>query len=33
LIVAAEDDVGVLYGVFHLLRLLQTRQSLDRLQF
>jgi len=32
LIVAAEDDVGVLYGVFHLLRLLQTRQSLDRLQ-
>jgi alpha-glucuronidase len=32
LIVAAEDDVGVLYGVFHLLRLLQTRQSLDRLE-
>ena len=32
LIVTAEDDVGVLYGVFHLLRLLQTRQSLDRLE-
>jgi alpha-glucuronidase len=32
LIVAAEDDAGVLYGVFHLLRLLQTRQSLDRLE-
>jgi alpha-glucuronidase len=32
LIVAAEDEVGVLYGVFHLLRLLQTRQSLDRLE-
>ena len=32
LIVVAEDDVGVLYGVFHLLRLLQTRQPLDRLE-
>jgi alpha-glucuronidase len=32
LIVAAEDDVGVLYGVFHLLRLLETRQPLDRLE-
>jgi alpha-glucuronidase len=32
MVVAAEDDVGVLYGVFHLLRLLQTRQSLDRLE-
>jgi alpha-glucuronidase len=32
LIVAAEDDVGVLYGVFHLLRLLQTRQPLERLE-
>jgi alpha-glucuronidase len=32
LIVAAEDDVGVLYGVFHLLRMLQTRQPLDRLE-
>jgi alpha-glucuronidase len=29
LVVAAEDDVGVLYGVFHLLRLVQTRQPLD----
>jgi alpha-glucuronidase len=32
LILAAEDDVGVLYGVFHLLRLMQTRQPLDRLE-
>ena len=32
LIVAADDDVGVLYGVFHLLRLLQTRQPLERLE-
>ncbi len=27
LIVAAPDDIGVLYGVFHLLRLMQTRQA------
>ena len=32
LVIAAEDDVGVLYGVFHLLRLIQTRQPLDRLE-
>ena len=32
LVIAAEDDVGVLYGVFHLLRLMQTRQPLDRLE-
>jgi alpha-glucuronidase len=31
LIVAAPDDIGVLYGVFHLLRLMQTRQTLERL--
>jgi alpha-glucuronidase len=30
LIVAAPDDIGVLYGVFHLLRLMQTRQALER---
>ena len=30
-IIAANGDVGVLYGAFHFLRLLQTRQSLDRL--
>jgi alpha-glucuronidase len=30
LIVAAPDDIGVLYGVFHLLRMMQTRQPLDR---
>lgn len=32
LVIAAEDDIGVLYGVFHLLRLMQTRQPLDRLE-
>ena len=31
LIVAAPDDLGVLYGVFHLLRLMQTRQTLERM--
>ena len=29
--IAANSDVGVLYGTFHLLRLLQTGQSLARL--
>ncbi len=28
-VVAANTDVGVLYGVFHLLRLIQTHQPLD----
>ncbi len=32
LIVAAADDIGVLYGAFHLLRLMQTRQPLERLE-
>lgn len=27
--IAANTDIGVLYGAFHFLRLLQTRQSLD----
>ncbi|MET0549177.1 MAG: alpha-glucuronidase family glycosyl hydrolase [Xanthomonas sp.] len=31
LLVAARRDIGVLYGVFHLLRLLQTGASLDTL--
>ncbi len=31
IVIAAQQDVGVLYGVFHLLRLIQTRQSLDHL--
>ncbi len=31
LLVAARRDIGVLYGVFHLLRLLQTGASLDAL--
>lgn len=30
LIVAAPDDIGVLYGVFHLLRMMQTRQPLEQ---
>ncbi|HBS61438.1 alpha-glucuronidase family glycosyl hydrolase [Stenotrophomonas sp.] len=32
LVVAARHDTGVLYGVFHLLRLLQTGASLDVLE-
>lgn len=31
IVIAANDDVGVLYGVFHFLRLLQTQQPLDKL--
>lgn len=31
IVVAANSDVGVLYGAFRFLRLLQTRQSLERL--
>jgi alpha-glucuronidase len=31
IVIAANDDLGVLYGVFHFLRLLQTQQALDRL--
>lgn len=30
-IIAANDDVGVLYGVFHFLRLLQTEQPLGNI--
>jgi alpha-glucuronidase len=30
-VIAANDDPGVLYGVFAFLRLLQTRQDIDRL--
>ncbi|MDQ2076302.1 alpha-glucuronidase family glycosyl hydrolase [Marinimicrobium sp. ABcell2] len=30
-IVAAQSDVGVLYGVYHLLRLLQTGETIDGL--
>src|SRR5262249_42199249 len=29
--IVANEDVGVLYGVFHFLRLMQTRASLDSL--
>src|SRR5665213_2172592 len=31
IVIAANDDLGVLYGVFQFLRLLQTRQSLEHL--
>jgi len=31
IIIAANSDVGVLYGVFHFLRLLQTHQSIEAL--
>jgi len=30
-VIAANEDVGVLYGVFHFLRLLQTRAPIDSL--
>ena len=30
-VIAANSDVGVLYGAFHFLRLMQTRQPIDRL--
>ncbi len=31
-VIAAQTDLGVLYGVFHFLRLLQTRESLEKIQ-
>ena len=31
ILITANEDLGVLYGVFHLLRLLQTRQDLQHL--
>jgi alpha-glucuronidase len=31
IVIAANSDVGVLYGAFHFLRLIQTRQKLDGL--
>src|SRR5690606_32774802 len=30
-VIAANTDIGALYGAFHYLRLLQTRQSIDDL--
>ncbi len=30
-VITANSDIGVLYGVFHFLRLLQTQQSIERL--
>ena len=32
IVIASTTDIGALYGAFHFLRLLQTGQSLDRLQ-
>ena len=31
-VIASSTDIGALYGTFHFLRLLQTGESLDRLQ-
>jgi alpha-glucuronidase len=31
IVIAADEDMGVLYGAFHFLRLLQTRQPVERL--
>ena len=31
IVIAANSDIGVLYGVFHFLRLLQTHRALDDL--
>ena len=30
-VITARSDIGLLYGVFHLLRMLQTEQSIERL--
>jgi alpha-glucuronidase len=30
IVIAANSDIGVLYGVFHFLRLMQTKQSLSK---
>jgi alpha-glucuronidase len=32
IVIAAREDIGVLYGTFHFLRLLQTHQPLERLE-
>ena len=31
IVIAANEDIGVLYGSFHLLRLIQTRQPVEKL--
>lgn len=31
IVIAAQQDIGVLYGTFHFLKLLQTHQSIDNL--
>ena len=32
ILIAAKTDIGVLYGIFHYLKLMQTNQPLDQLQ-
>lgn len=32
IVIAANSDIGVLYGVFHFLRLMQTKQPISKLQ-
>ncbi len=31
IVIAAQEDIGVLYGVFHFLRLIQTEQTIEQL--
>ncbi len=33
IVIAANEDIGVLYGAFHLLRMLQSHQDLDEVSF
>lgn len=33
IVIAANEDIGVLYGAFHLLRMIQTRQNLEAVSF
>lgn len=33
IVIAANEDIGVLYGAFHLLRMLQTHQDLEEVSF
>ena len=31
IVITAKEDIGILYGVFHFLRLMQTNSSIDKL--
>src|SRR6185295_103266 len=33
IVIGANSDIGILYGVFHFLRLLQTQQNIQQLSF